>query len=229
MSEPKAASRPPRALRVWDVPVRVFHWTLVVLLVVSFTTAQIGGNAMQYHEWSGFTILTLVLFRVLWGLTGSTYARFGAFLHGPRSALDYARSLLRGKPAFHAGHNPLGGWMIALLLASLLVQTATGLFANDDVMLEGPLARHISKETSDLLTRIHHINFNVLLALVTVHVGAALYYLRVKRENLILPLVTGVKPVPEGLPVEDRRGGPLWLAALLLGISAAVVWAILRL
>jgi hypothetical protein len=95
-------------------------------------------------------------------------------------------------------------------------------------MLEGPLAKHVSKEASDLLTRVHHINFNVLLALVTVHVAAALYYLRVKRENLILPLVTGVKQVPEGLPVEDRRGGPLWLAALLLGLSAGIVWVILR-
>ena len=228
MTEPKAASRPLRALRVWDVPVRLFHWTLVVLIVVSFTTAQIGGNAMQYHEWSGFTILTLVLFRVLWGFAGSTHARFGAFLRGPRAALDYVRSLRHGKPAFHAGHNPLGGWMIVLLLASLLVQTGTGLFANDDVMLEGPLARHVSKEMSDLLTRIHHVNFNVLLALVTVHVGAALYYLRVKRENLILPLVTGRKQVPEDEPAQDRRGGPAWLAAVLSGLSAAIVWVILR-
>jgi cytochrome b len=228
MIEPHAASGPLRALRVWDLPVRLFHWALVVLVIVSVTTAQIGGNAMQYHEWSGFTILTLVLFRLLWGFAGSTYARFGAFLRGPRAALDYARTLLRGTPAFHPAHNPLGGWMIVLLLASLLVQTGTGLFANDDVMLEGPLADHVSKETSDLLTRIHHINFSVLLALVTVHVGAALYYLRAKRENLILPLVTGRKQVPEGLPVPDRRGGPLWLAAALLALSAAIVWGILR-
>jgi cytochrome b len=228
MTESKAASRPLRTLRVWDGPVRLFHWALVVLIAVSFTTAQIGGNAMQYHEWSGFTILTLVLFRVLWGLAGSTYARFGAFLRGPRATLDYARALLHGRPVFHAGHNPLGGWMIVLLLASLLVQTGTGLFANDDVMLEGPLVRLVSKETSDLLTRIHHINFNVLLALVSVHVGAALYYLRVKRENLILPLVTGVKQVPHDEPAQNRRGGPAWLAALLLGLSAGIVWMILR-
>ena len=195
MTEPEAPDRPLRALRVWDLPVRLFHWLLVALVMVSFTTAQIGGNAMQYHEWSGLTILTLVLFRVLWGFAGSTYARFGDFLRGPRSALDYARTLLRGRPSFHAGHNPLGGWMIMLLLASLLVQAGTGLFANDDVMMEGPLVKHVSKETSDLLTRIHHFNFNVLLALVTIHVGAALFYLRVKRENLILPLVTGRKQV----------------------------------
>ena len=228
MTEPEAAYRPLRTLRVWDLPVRLFHWALVALVLVSFTTAQIGGNAMQYHEWSGLTILTLVLFRVLWGFAGSTYARFGAFLRGPRSALDYARTLLRGRPAFHAGHNPLGGWMILLLLASLLVQAGTGLFANDDIMIEGPLVKHVSKETSDLLTRIHHFNFNVLAALVTVHVGAALYYLRAKRENLILPLVTGRKQVPEGTPAQDRRGGPAWLALVLLAASAGVVWGILK-
>src|SRR5262249_45928762 len=111
MSEANVAVRPARVLRVWDIPVRLFHWTLVALIVLSFATAQIGGNAMQYHEWSGFTILTLVLFRLLWGFVGSTHARFGAFLRSPRSALAYARSLRQGKPAFHAGHNPLGGWM----------------------------------------------------------------------------------------------------------------------
>jgi len=229
MTEPEAASRPLRALRVWDVPVRLFHWGLAALVAVSFTTAQIGGNAMEYHEWSGLSILTLVLFRVLWGFAGSTYARFGTFVRGPRPALEYARSLLRRKPPFHAGHNPLGGWMILLLLTSLLVQAGTGLFANDDIMLEGPLAEHVSKATSDLLTRIHHMNFNVLLALLTVHVGAALYYLRVERENLILPLVTGRKRVPEGIPAQDRRGGSVWLAVVLFALAAAVVWGILRL
>lgn len=225
MSEPEAR----RSLLVWDLPVRVFHWTLVVLIVVSFTTAQIGGNAMQYHEWSGFAILTLVLFRVLWGFAGSTYARFGAFLSGPRTALDYARTLVRGRTAFHPGHNPLGGWMIVLLLASLLVQAGTGLFANDDIMIEGPLAKHVSKDLSDLLTRVHHFNFNVLLALVVLHVGAALFYLGVKRDNLILPLVTGRKQVPHDAPARDRRGGPLWLAAVLLAASAGAVWIVVRL
>jgi cytochrome b len=207
----------------------VFHWSLVVLIVISFTTGQIGGNAMQYHEWSGLTILTLVLFRVSWGFAGSTHARFADFLRGPRAALDYARTLLGGRPAFHAGHNPLGGWMVLLLLASLLVQAGTGMFANDDIMIEGPLARHVAKETSDLLTRLHHVNFNVLAVLVTLHIAAALFYLWAKRENLILPLITGRKQVPEGAAAQERRGGPVWLALVLLAASAGAVWGILRL
>lgn len=218
-----------RPVRVWDLPVRLFHWLLVLLIVASFATAQIGGNAMQYHEWSGLSILTLVLFRLAWGLAGGTYARFASFVRGPGAVVRYAIALMRGQPAFHAGHNPLGGWMILLLLASLLVQAGTGLFANDDIMIEGPLAAQVSKETSDLLTRIHHLNFNVLGTLVVLHVAAALYYLVGRRDNLIVPMITGRKHAPTDAQVRDRRGGPLWLAALLLAASAAAVWAIARL
>jgi cytochrome b len=228
MTQSQRAGEPSKRLHVWDLPVRLFHWTLVVLLAISFTTAQIGGNALQYHEWSGFTVLALVLFRVLWGFLGSTHARFADFVRGPRAALAYGRSLLHGPSAFYAGHNPLGGWMVVLLLAGLLLQAATGLFANDDVMIEGPLARHVSKDTSDLLTHVHKINFNVLATLLAVHVAAALYYLWVKRENLIRPMITGYKLVPHAQPAQDRRGGPLWLAAVLLALCAAVVWGIVR-
>ena len=166
---------------------------------------------------------------MLWGFAGSTYARFTAFVSGPSTALSYVRTLMRGGPAFHAGHNPLGGWMIVLLLVSLLVQAGTGLFANDDIMIEGPLAKHVSKDASDLLTRVHHFNFNVLAALVVVHVSAALFYLGVKRDNLILPMFTGSKQVPQESPAPDRRGGPLWLAAVLLAASAGAVWVVIRL
>jgi cytochrome b len=216
----------PGSERVWDLPVRLFHWALVALIATSWTTAEIGGNAMQYHQWSGMSILTLVLFRVLWGFFGSTRARFWDFVRGPRAAFAYARGLLRGGAAFYPGHNPLGGWMVLALLASLLVQTGTGLFANDDVMIEGPLAGHISKETSDWLTGIHHVNFAVLLVLIALHVAAALFYLLVKRDNLVLPMITGRKPLAEGRSFEPARGGPLWLAALLLALCAGAVWAI---
>lgn len=218
----------PQTVRVWDLPVRVFHWLLAALIVVSFTTAQIGGNAMQIHELSGFTILTLVLFRVLWGIFGSTHARFSDFVRHPRQAIEYARSLRQGRPLFYAGHNPLGGWMIVALLLCLLVQTGTGLFANDDIMTEGPLFDWVSKRTSDLLSRIHEINFYVLLVLITLHIAAALYYLWGKRENLILPLFTGRKQVREAQDLPQSRGGPLWLALLLLAACAVGVYLLVR-
>jgi cytochrome b len=217
-----------RHVRVWDLPVRVFHWLLVALIVVSFTTAQIGGNAMRIHQLSGFSILTLVLFRLLWGIFGSTYARFSDFVRHPRQAIEYARSLGQGHPPFYAGHNPLGGWMIVALLLCLLIQTGTGLFANDDIMTEGPLFDWVSKRTSDVLSRIHAINFYVLLALITAHVAAALYYLWGKRENLILPLLTGRKPVREPQDIPELHGGPPWLALLLLAVCAGGVYLLVR-
>src|SRR5262245_37529441 len=217
-----------RAVRVWDIPVRLFHWILVALIILSFTTAQIGGNAMRIHELSGFTILTLVLFRVLWGVFGSTYARFTDFVRGPAQALGYAKALASGRASFHAGHNPLGGWMIVAMLLCLLVQTGTGLFANDDIMTEGPLYPWVSKETSDLLSKIHETNFYVLFALIALHVAAALYYLWGKRENLILPLFSGRKKVPEALHAQESRGGPLWLAVLLLALCAGGVYLLVR-
>ena len=228
MSDDAGTQRQPPTARVWDISVRVFHWLLVALIVVSFTTAQIGGNAMRIHEFSGFSILTLVLFRVLWGIFGSTYARFSDFLRHPRQAIEYAKSLRRGQPPFYAGHNPLGGWMIVALLLCLLVQTGTGLFANDDVMTEGPLFDWVSKRTSDILSRIHEVNRYVLLALIAVHVAAALYYLWGKRENLILPLFTGSKQVRGVQEVPEPHGGPLWLALLLLAVCAAGVYLLVR-
>ena len=214
----------PASQRVWDLPVRLFHWVLVALITVSFVTAQVGGNAMVWHERSGLTVLALVLFRLLWGFAGATHARFASFVRGPRAALAYAAALLRGETPFFPGHNPLGGWMVLLLLASLLVQAGTGLFANDDIMIEGPFARYVSKETSDLLTAVHHYNFSVLATLIALHVAAALFYLFVRRENLILPMITGRKQLPAGQPIETPRGGALWLAAALLAACAAAVY-----
>ena len=228
MSDDTGSPRQSPTARVWDIPVRVFHWLLVALIVVSFTTAQIGGNAMRIPELSGFSILTLVLFRVLWGIFGSTYARFSDFVRHPRQAIEYARSLRRGRSAFYAGHNPLGGWMVVALLLCLLVQTATGLFANDDVMTEGPLFDWVSKRTSDILSRIHEVNFYVLLALITLHVAAALYYLWGKRENLILPLFTGRKQGREAQDVPESRDAPLWLALVLVAVCAVGVYLLVR-
>jgi len=217
-----------RTVRVWDVPVRFFHWLLVALIVISFTTAQIGGNAMQIHELSGFTILGLVLFRVLWGVFGGTHARFIDFVHHPRQAMSYARSLLQGRAPFYAGHNPLGGWMVVALLVCLLVQAGTGLFANDDIMTEGPLYKWVSKQTSDTLSSIHSANFYVLAALMALHIAAALYYLMGKGQNLIASLFTGRKQLPEGQDAPEAREGSLWLALLLLALCASAVYLLVR-
>ncbi len=212
-----------RRLRVWDVPVRVFHWVLVSLIAVSWITVEIGGNAMTYHMWSGYAILALVLFRIIWGFVGSHHARFVDFVYGPRATIAYLRGLLRLDPPFYAGHNPMGGWSVILLLTCVLVQASTGLFANDEIMTEGPLVKHVSTDLSNLVTTIHRLNFNVLLGLVCIHIAAALFYLVVKRENLIGAMFTGVKKIPAQSGYAEQRMTSLWVAVVVLAIAAVVV------
>ena len=215
-----------RSVLVWDLPTRLFHWLLVVLVIISFVTGKIGGNAMQYHECSGFSILVLLLFRLVWGFVGSRESRFGTFVLGPSAVARYARTLLRSDSAPFLGHNPLGGWSIIAMLFALLVQAATGLFANDDIITEGPLFDWVGKATSDWLTRVHKLNQEVIIALVCIHVLAVLFYLFYKRENLVKPMIFGVK--------EWRGTGPQpatgrsWIAALIAGLAALAVYLLVR-
>jgi cytochrome b len=216
---------PSRQIAVWDLPVRIFHWALVLLVILQVATAQIGGNAMEYHALGGYAILTLVLFRVVWGFVGGRHARFADFLHGPGVVWRY----LRGHASRTPGHNPLGGWSVVLMLISLLTQAATGLFANDDIMMEGPLAKHVSEDASAVATLIHDVNAGVLLTLIAVHVLAVLFYLFGRKQNLIVPMFTGRKRIDtEFRPIEpgaSRPDGSL-LAACLLGAAAGVVYLI---
>lgn len=216
---------------VWDLPVRIFHWTLVLLVIGQVATAQVGGNAMEYHALGGYAILTLVLFRIVWGFVGSRHARFTDFLRGPVAVWRH----LRGQAAQTLGHNPAGGWSVVLMLVSLLTQALTGLFANDDIMMEGPLAKHVSGEVSAFATRIHDVNAIVLLTLIAIHLLAVLFYLFGKKQNLIGPMLTGRKkiagdqmPSPPGrsLPHSSAAGGNLLVAAAVLGVAAAAVYLV---
>ena len=154
---------PHRAVKVWDLPVRLFHWALVALFAFMFFSGKMKGNWMEWHMYSGYTILALVLFRILWGFAGGTFARFSSFVAGPGAGIAFMRKLLSGAPAHVAGHNPVGGWMVLVMLVGLLVQAGTGLFSNDDISIEGPLSKFVSKDLSDRLTSIHYYNFLVLL------------------------------------------------------------------
>ena len=212
-----------RTVRVWDAPVRVFHWTLVVLILTSWVTSEIGGNAMTYHMWSGYAILTLVVSRIIWGFIGSEHARFGGFLYGPRAMFGYASSLFGSGSRYYLGHNPFGGISVILMLASVLLQASTGLFANDDIATEGPLTHLVSGATSSLLTTIHRWNFWVLTALIAIHVAAALFYLIVKRENLIGSMFTGRKRVPGEGQFADGRMTSTWVALIVVVVVAAGV------
>jgi len=215
-------------VKVWDVPVRLFHWLLVLLFFFMFVTGKAGSEWIAWHMRAGYAVLTLVLFRVLWGFAGSTHARFASFLAGPAACLGFAKKLLGRAPAPYAGHNPLGGWMVLVLLAGLLVQAGTGLFANDDLLNEGPLAALVSKATSDRITSVHVWNINLLL-LVGLHVAAVLYHAGFMKENLIGAMFTGVKRMPaDAAGSAAARFASPWLALALLCVAALAVYLIVQ-
>jgi cytochrome b len=212
------------SIQVWDIPTRLFHWILVGLLIFSYITGKIGLTAMRYHEWSGFAILVLVVFRLVWGFIGGQHSRFSNFVKGPAAVIQYASSLLRKDSKPHIGHNPLGGWSILAMLISLLIQVGTGLFANDDILTEGPLYAMVSKQTSDWLTGIHHLNQKLLIVLVLIHIAAVFYYLIAKRQNLIKPMISGNKTWQKN--IDSTLGNPA-IAVLLVVAVAAVAYVII--
>ena len=224
--------------RVWDLPIRLFHWSLVVLVLVLWLTGEFGGfditltlpgkgstyiSNMDVHALAGQGVFILVIFRLLWGLWGSTTARFSHFVRGPSAVLAESRQLLKGKLHTSVGHNPLGGAMIVLLLLLLAGQAISGMFAADDFFFEGPLVHLVSEDTSDRLTGFHHLLFSALQALILVHILALFYYL-VRGKNLIRPMVTG-NSLEEG--IADLKFSSGWIALVTLIVSAALL-ALLR-
>ena len=205
--------------RVWDLPTRLFHWALTILVVFQYVTGQFGLLDMSWHIRGGYAVLTLLVFRLLWGFAGSQTSRFGGFVRSPRAVMRYLRERFAGDTRPSAGHNPLGGWSVLALLLCIAVQVTTGLFASDDIAVEGPFAAHVPARWVRLATQIHGWNENVLLILIALHVVAVLLYLLLAREDLITPMVSGRKRVP----TPPLRFVSRWRALALFAIAAGAV------
>lgn len=205
-------------IKIWDLPLRLFHWLLVVLVVAAVVTANIGGNAMDWHGRIGLCILGLIVFRITWGFVGSFHARFASFWPTPSSL----RAYLRGEWKGH-GHNPLGALSVLALLALLGVQAATGLFSNDDIAFAGPLSKYVSEATSSALTGFHEASAGAILTLVALHLAAIAFYVLIKKETLIKPMVSGWKDVPaESSPPPEITTGRR-IAALLFSLMITLL------
>ncbi len=213
-------------IRVWDLPTRIFHWALAALVVFSFTTGKIGGDWMSWHLKSGYAVLALLLFRIAWGFAGSETARFARFVRGPRAALAYTRELLAGRHPFFGGHNPLGGWMIVAMLAVLAFQAGTGLFSDDEIATQGPLAVKVSNEMVSRMSLLHSIGEWVVVVLVVLHVAAILVYRFAWNVRLAGAMVHGRMDAPPG--TIEPRARPGWAALLLLAGSAAAVYVLVE-
>lgn len=216
---------PLQKIRVWDLPVRLFHWSLVGLVVMSWVTSQADLDLyydMTLHMYCGYAVLTLLIFRVLWGFWGSDDARFCHFVCSFKTTFTYAKNLFKSPSNHYIGHNPLGAWSVLLLLTALFVQTSTGLFASDEISTEGPLYEWVSSKMSQWLTTLHKINFYiVLLGLIALHISAILFYLFYKKENLIHPMITGNKWLPPDTQEASFIG--LGRALVFLALAYGVV------
>lgn len=200
--------------KLWDLPTRLFHWSLALAVAGALVTGQLGGNLIDWHGRCGLAIVGLLAFRLVWGLVGSTYARFAHFRPTPARIKAYLAGEWAG-----AGHNPLGALAVFGLLALLTAQVASGLVANDDIAFVGPLFALIGKDWSDRLTGFHHLLSDVLLGLVGLHVAAIVFYVRFRKKNLVKPMITGWQ---HGEPGASAQGGgwpALAVAVLVAGLA----------
>jgi cytochrome b len=214
------------AIRIWDWPVRLTHWLFVFCIAVSWWSAE--QNAMDWHRYSGYSLLGLLIFRIYWGFAGSSSARFSHFLRGPRGVMAYVRETREAQQSSKrdAGHNPLGGWSVAAMLALMLAQVLIGLFVSDvDGLESGPLSHLVSFDTSRTLADIHEIGFNVILTLVGLHIAAILFYLLVKRDNLIVAMLTGRRRACERTGIINAmQPVPVWRIVPGIVLASVVVW-----
>jgi cytochrome b len=213
-----------RAVRVWDAPVRVFHWGVVILVVAAYVTWRL--NWMEWHSRCGYAVLALVLFRVLWGFFGSETARFARFLAAPRAAVRHLSRALARESDRQVGHNAAGGWMVLLLVLLLLGETLSGLYVANDVADEGPFTELTPASVANAITALHSILWDALLAAIALHLLAIGVYAAAKGHNLLGPMITGRKL----LPADVRQPGmaSLLRAAILLGCSALATAALAR-
>jgi len=209
---------------VWDLPLRVFHWGIVLCFAASWATHELGTQWFEWHVRSGYAMLVLVAFRLAWGFLGPRHARFASFVRGPGATLAYLRGLARRDGATTPGHNPLGALAVLAMLALLAAQAVTGLFANDEIFNTGPLYGYVSDGLSDRLTGLHKQGFDLLLVLAGLHLAALAFYALWKRSHLVRAMITGRKPatqVPDGAGIEGERVG---LAPVLVGVAALALW-----
>lgn len=214
-------------IRVWDLPTRLFHWALVACVIGLVVTGKIGGATIDWHARFGYAVLTLLLFRLVWGLVGGHWSRFVSFVYSPGSVINY----LKGKahPDHLIGHNPLGAGSVFAMLAVLLAQVGTGLISDDEISFTGPLNRLVSSATGLQATSYHKdVGQWLLLGLVALHAAAILYYLLRKKDNLIKPMLHGDKAVETAAPSSRDDVRSRLAATVIFGVCAGFVTWLVR-
>ncbi|MEH6586429.1 MAG: cytochrome b/b6 domain-containing protein [Halioglobus sp.] len=199
---------------LWDIPTRVFHWALVICVGLAWWSAEF--ERYQIHQWTGYTLIVLLLTRIIWGVVGSVHSRFNDFLAGPQTVLTY----LRGQDSPTPGHNPLGGWSVLALISVLLLQAVSGLFNSDDILFSGPLYYAADQQLQEIMAVVHDVAFNLLLGLVALHLLAVLYHQFWRKEALVQAMWSGIATGRAGLeaPVSP------WRAVLIAVVVGGLLW-----
>jgi cytochrome b len=212
-----------KRIRIWDLPTRIFHWALLVCVVGLVVTGKVGNEWMIWHFRLGYCVMTLLLFRIIWGFVGGKWSRFASFIYAPSSVIAYLKG--HGKPEHSAGHNPLGAGSVFALLLILMAQVGTGLISDDEIVNQGPLARFVSGARVSLATWWHKdVGQYAILALVALHVAAILFYLFKKKENLIRPMIEGDKEMAQAVEPSKDGAGNRVAALMVLAVCAGFVY-----
>ncbi len=226
-AKPDPAPHHTSSVRVWDLPTRMFHWSLLVCVVGLVVSGNVGGNWMVWHFRLGYAVFTLLLFRIVWGFVGGRWSRFASFIYAPSSIIAYIRG--RGRPEQSVGHNPLGAGSVFALLGFLLFQVATGLVSDDEISNQGPLSKFVSGARVSLATWYHkEVGNKILIVLVVLHLVAIAFYTYKKKEKLVGAMVHGDKRLPTAVaqiaPPSRDDAASRSVAALVLAVCAAAVW-----
>lgn len=212
-----------KELLIWDLPIRIFHWSLVLLLACLWYTSDQDNGLIELHIKFGYTALTLVLFRILWGFVGTYHAKFSNFVPSFRSIKHYL-TYSNDQRKTYLGHNPLGSLMVFALLFLILSQAISGLFISDDIFSAGPYHESVAKSLQKFFALIHHNAFDWLLVFSFFHVVAVIYYVRVKKQKLIWAMLHGKKNIDEKMKEQGISDSKLWLALIVLLIVVAFVY-----
>ncbi|MFM9847484.1 MAG: cytochrome b/b6 domain-containing protein [Hyphomicrobiaceae bacterium] len=211
-------------VKAWDLPTRLFHWLLALLILTAYLTRK-NTDDLAWHKWTGYAILVLIVFRILWGFAGSSTARFSSFLYGPATSLRYALDFLLRRPRRFLGHNPLGSIAVFAMLGLVAAQGVLGLFSYDDhdSIDGGPLSGRISEGLMATLTAWHIWLFYILLYVINAHIAANVLYILWKRENLVTPMITGRKGAADFEDEPSARIVPVWRAIICLALAVVIV------
>jgi len=212
---------------VWDLPLRIFHWLFACTVIASWYTSDQDRDLIEQHMQLGYFALGLIMFRVIWGFVGTKHARFVSFIPKPKQLLAYLKSLKQSRASASVGHNPLGSLMVVLMIILISLQAISGLFINDDVFSAGPYNAVVSKEVEQIMAFLHHHLFDYMIIAIAIHLFAIYYYVRIKKESLIVPMITGKK---SSMHIDDSdviKHSKIWLAAVIIfTVTVFIYWLV---